>query len=115
MNKILEVKKILKQLNYFDKELIILDMLIEKEIDFISINNLYVKYLEKEKDKSNKKESLFANCLSAYISKLANKNLPFFQSQAFVLVEKWMPIDWSDRYLNNRNDKDIENNKKFLK
>ena len=97
-----------------EKEFLIFELLRTEEVSFTTISQLYVKYLEVQKDKSLKKESLFASCLASSISGSLKEDKPFFHSQAYVLLNKWVPDNWIKKFLGKRKTKYIVHNKRLI-
>jgi hypothetical protein len=87
MTNYVDVYKDFKKLSKQEKKIFTFLMLKEGEVSYTELSELYVKVLEGQAEYANKKESLFASCLSSYIQKYAHKKseAPFFQSQAYVL------------------------------
>lgn len=111
-------KEALKQVNALRGEEIkylVFDLLYKKRLKYEEISEFYVRYLETEKELAKSKESLFANCLGSSISGSMDNNKPFFHSQAYVLVEKWLPAGWIEDNLSERTDEYIKKNRGFLK
>lgn len=103
-----------KKLDSESKKYLIFWALCDKEIKFEEVSEVYVKYLEKVKKSNRRKESLFADCLASSISNSMGHNIPFFESQAYVLLKDWMPTGWLTKYLTEINDKDIAKNLELL-
>jgi len=76
---------------------------------------LYVKYLELLKSEANAKESLFANCLATAIRVPSKEELEWHHSQAYVLVNKWLPDEWIDKYLDKRTKEKIKKTEELLR
>ena len=112
------MKEIIDKLNELNKEeieLLLLNLMVTEKLKFESLNKSYVRYLEFVKDKNKKELGLSSNCLAAYVTKLANKNISFFESQAYVVLKDRLDNTFFDKYLIKRTSEQIKKNKEFLK
>lgn len=108
----IEILEEVRKLDKSDTQSMILQLLLDKKVDYSEISAIYVKYLEILKQKNIRKESMFAQCLANAIRPCTEKE--WLHSQTFVLVEKWLPDEWINKYLNKRNDEMIEKNRRLL-
>ena len=113
---ITEIENELNKLNKGSILYLFTNLLNNNKINFSDLNVCYVNYLEQMKEVAISKESLFSSCLASYIEGLAQRDNEeeFFQSQAFVLLEKWLPNEWIDKNLNKRTDEFIIKNKTLI-
>jgi hypothetical protein len=110
-----KAREAFKELNSQEKESLFFDLLLTKDIDFVKITKLYVLSLEREKELQNKKESLFSSCLATAIRKPFKSDIPWHHSQAFVLMEKWLPDDFLNNVLNKKTEELIKKNRELLR
>ena len=109
-----EIYNNITKLKNDEKKHLILLLLRTEQIKYTEVSEEYIAYLEVKDKEALAKESLFGNCLAVAIRKPTKSELEFHQSQAYVLLEKWLPNEWLEKYLAKRKEDLIKKNRRLL-
>ena len=104
---ITEIVYELNNITQRQRELIILDLMLNEKISFAVINSAYVKYLEQQAKLHTTKESMMASCIALNIDNVSD-DVSWVDSMSYVLIKKHLPEDWFTIHVLNRTDEHIK-------
>ena len=114
MNEYYMVKELLLKLPKEERELLILELLVDEEISYTVLSQLYVKALEIAKEKALHREVAFTTCLRTSIAHKSKFKQSWWHSLAFELIKERTPDEWMNKYLPLKNEDTVKEVKKRL-
>jgi len=116
MNKIDKIKIEIKKLKNYEKQVLIMQLLIEKDIDYVWISKAYVQILEHKNERTFVKERLMAGCIATKYQKSVDPDMDIRYSDArsYLFLKPHMPEGFLDLFFKNVKKEDLEKEQKLL-